>query len=322
MSSTPPWPDLPYAAWRDTDQTLHLWTQVVGKVRLALTPAVNHWWHVPLYVSARGLTTSAMPYDGGLVEVTFDFVTHNLHIVTSEGTSKTLPLIPRSVAAFYREFMASLAQLGIHVTINTLPSEIQDAIPCDEDEVHDTYDPEYAQRFWQVLVRTERVLREHRRAFIGKSSPIHFFWGSFDLALTFFSGRTAPERPGADGITREAYSHEAISVGFWPGSEQSPQAAFYAYSAPMPAGLEDAQIQPAAATYNREAGEFLLPYEAVRTAKDPAGDLLAFFASTYAAGATLAHWDRAALERPAPSDERPSAPPPKARAPRKSKETR
>jgi hypothetical protein len=291
------WPELPYAAWRDTCQTLHLWTQVVGKVRMALTPAVNHWWHVPFYVSAHGLTTSSIPYERGLFEVTFDFVHHNLHIATSEGTSKQMPLIPRSVATFYREMMASLRQLGIDVTINTLPSEIQNAIPCDEDEVHNAYDPEYAHRFWQVLVLTEHVMREHRRNFIGKSSPIHFFWGSFDLALTFFSGRPAPERPGADNITREAYSHEVISCGFWSGSEQAPQAAFYAYSAPTPKGLAKAQVQPAAATYNTELGEFLLPYDAVRTVADPAGDLLAFFASTYEAGATLARWDRAALER-------------------------
>ena len=297
METQQPWPDLPYAAWRDTCQTLHLWTQIVGKVRLALTPAVNHWWHVPLYVSARGLTTSSIPYERGLFEVTFDFVEHNLHIVTSEGTSKVMPLIPRSVAAFYREFMASLRQLGIHVTINTLPSEIQNAIPCDEDETHDAYDPTYVRRFWQVLVRTEQVLRAHRGQFIGKSSPIHFFWGSFDLALSFFSGHTAPERPGADRVTREAYSHEEISCGFWPGSEAAPQAAFYAYSAPAPAGLAEAHVQPAAASYSPDAGEFLLPYDAVRTAADPDGDLRAFFASTYAAGATLAHWDRAALER-------------------------
>lgn len=299
MEAQQPWPDLPYAAWRDTCQTLHLWTQVVGKVRLALTPAVNHWWHVPLYVSARGLTTSAIPYERGLFEVTFDFVEHNLYIATSEGTRKVLPLIPRSVAAFYREFMASLRQLGIHVTINTLPSEIPNAIPCDEDETHDAYDPTYARRFWQVLVRTEQVLRAHRGQFIGKSSPIHFFWGSFDLTLTFFSGRTAPERPGADRVTREAYSHEEISCGFWPGSEGAPQAAFYAYSAPAPADLADAQVQPAAAHYDPKLGEFLLPYDAVRTATDPDGDLRAFFASTYAASATLAHWDRAALERAA-----------------------
>ena len=291
------WPDLPYAAWRDTCQTLHLWTQIVGKVRMALTPAVNHWWHVPLYISARGLTTSAIAYERGLFEMTFDFVDHNFLIVTSEGTSKTLPLIPRSVAAFYREMMASLRQLDIAVTINTLPSEIQNAIPCDEDETHDAYDPTYARRFWQALVRTEGVMRQHRTRFIGKSSPIHFFWGSFDLALSFFSGRPAPERPDADSITREAYSHEEISCGFWPGSEQAPQAAFYAYSAPAPEGLAEAHVQPSAASYDRDLGEFLLPYDAIRTAANPAGELLAFFTSTYEAGATLAHWDRATLER-------------------------
>jgi hypothetical protein len=287
MPPRDPWPDLPYAAWRDTCQTLHLWTQVVGKVRMELTPPVNHWWHVPLYVSARGLTTSAIPYQDVSFEVTFDFVTHNLHIETSDGTSKQMPLIPRSVATFYREFMASLRQLGIDVTINTLPSEIVNAIPCDEDEIHNAYDPDYARRFWQVLLRTEHVLRGQRSRFIGKSSPIHF------------SGRTAPERRGADSITREAYSHEVISCGFFPGNDQAPQAAFYAYSAPAPEGLADAQVQPAAATYSRDLGEFLLPYDAVRTAEDPDGDLRAFFASTYEAGATLAHWDRATLERPA-----------------------
>ncbi|HKD77206.1 MAG TPA: DUF5996 family protein [Ktedonobacterales bacterium] len=299
MAQQTSWPDLPYAAWRDTCETLHLWTQIVGKVRLALTPAVNHWWHVPLYVSARGLTTSSIPYERGLFEMTFDFLDHQLVVATSEGTGKSLPLIPRSVAAFYRELMASLRQLNISVAINPLPSEIPNAIPCDEDETHAAYDPEYARRFWQALIRTEGILRQHRTRFIGKSSPIHFFWGSFDMALTFFSGRPAPERPGADNITREAYSHEVISCGFWPGSESFPHAAFYAYSAPSPDGLADVPIQPTTATFDRDLGEFLLPYDAVRVAPDPDGDLRAFFASTYEAAATLAHWDRAALERAA-----------------------
>jgi hypothetical protein len=291
------WPALPYAAWRATCQTGHLWTQIVGKVRLKLMPYLNHWWQVPLYVSARGLTTTPIPYADGTFAVTFDFISHNLSIVTSQGSRKYLPLVPRSVATFYQEFMRALAALGIQVTINTLPSEIQNAIPYDEDHQHASYDPVYVQRFWQILVQTEIAMRGYRARFIGKSSPIHFFWGSFDLALTFFSGRRAPERPGADRLTREAYSHEVISVGFWPGNEAFPEPAWYGYAAPTPAGLGDAPIQPSGAFYQQEMGEFLLKYTKVRSLPAPERAIRAFFDSVYDAAATLGKWDRAALER-------------------------
>jgi hypothetical protein len=291
------WPALPFEAWRDTCQTLHLWTQIVGKVRMELSPFLNHWWHVTLYVTSRGLTTSAIPSHGGTFAVTFDFIDHNLFVLTSDGTTKTLPLIPRSVAAFYREFMACLQALGIEVTINTLPSEIPSPIRCDEDEIHASYDPVYAQRFWRILVQTATVLQRYRSPFLGKSSPVHFFWGSFDLALTVFSGRRAPERPGADRITREAYSHEEISCGFWPGNDLFPTPAFYSYTYPEPPGLKTASIRPATVLYNQELGDFLLPYDDVRSASSPEQALLEFFQSMYEAGATLGQWDREALER-------------------------
>ncbi len=292
------WPPLPYEAWRDTCQTLHLWTQIVGKVRMELSPFLNHWWHITFYVTPRGLTTSSIPYQGGSFEVTFDFVEHNLFIRTSEGTTKTLPLIPRSVAAFYREFMACLHALGIEVTINTLPSEVQHPIRCDVDEVHASYDPVYAQRFWRILVQTDAVLQRYRSPFLGKSSPIHFFWGSFDLALTFFSGRRAPERPGADRMTREAYSHEVISCGFWPGDDRLRTPAFYSYTSPVPPGLPTASIRPEAAFYSQELGEFFLRYDDVRAVSSPELALLEFFQSTYEAGARLSQWNREALEKP------------------------
>ncbi|MBV9230822.1 MAG: hypothetical protein JOZ18_16050 [Chloroflexi bacterium] len=291
------WPALPYEAWRDTCQTLHMWTQIVGKVRMEMSPFVNHWWHVTLYVTPRGLGTSAIPYDRGTFEITFDFVEHNLFIRTSEGTTKALPLIPRSVAAFYREFMASLHALGIKVSINPLPSEVQNPIRCDEDEVHASYDPVYAERFWRILVQTEAIMQRYRSAFLGKSSPIHFFWGSFDLALTLFSGRRAPERPGADRMTREAYSHEVISCGFWPGDDRFPDPAYYSYTAPEPPGLATAAIRPQEAFYSQEMGLFLLRYDDVRAVSSPEQALLEFFQSAYEAGTTLAHWDREALER-------------------------
>jgi hypothetical protein len=293
------WPALPYEAWRDTCQTLHLWTQIVGKVRMELSHFVNHWWHVTLYVTPRGLTTSPIPYRGTTFEVTFDFIDHQLSIRTSEGTTKALPLIPRSVAAFYREFMACLQALGIEVTINPLPSEVQNPIRCDVDEVHASYDPVYAQRFWHILVQTVDVMQRYRSPFLGKSSPIHFFWGSFDLALTLFSGRRAPERPGADYMTQEAYSHEVISCGFWPGDDRFPAPAFYSYTSPEPPGLQTASIRPQEAIYSHELGLFLLRYDDVRTAFSPEQALLEFFQSTYEAGARLAQWDREALERKA-----------------------
>jgi hypothetical protein len=291
------WPALPYEAWKDTCQTLHMWTQIVGKVRMELSPFLNHWWHVTLYVAPRGLTTSAIPYRGGTFEVTFDFVEHNLFICTSEGTTKALPLIPRSVAAFYREFMACLHALGIEVTINTLPSEVSNPIHCDVDEVHASYDPVYVQRFWRILVQTDTVMQRYRSPFLGKSSPVHFFWGSFDLALSLFSGRRAPEIPGADRITREGGSHEQINCGFWPGDERFLAPAFYAYPYPGPPGMSTASIRPEKAFYSQELGEFLLRYDDVRTASSPEQALLEFFQSTYEAGARLLQWDREALER-------------------------
>jgi len=291
------WPALPYEAWKDTRETLHMWTQIVGKVRMELSPFVNHWWHVTLYVTPRGLTTSAIPYRGGTFAVNFDFIEHNLFILTSDGTSKTLSLIPRSVAAFYREFMACLQGLGIEVTINTLPSEIRNPIRCDEDEIHASYDPVYAHRFWRILAQVDQVFKQFRSPFLGKCSPVHFFWGSFDLAVTRFSGRRAPERPGADLITREAYSHEVISCGFWPGDETFEAPAFYSYTLPEPLGLSAAPLRPSAAWYNPDRGLFLLRYEDVRSADAPEQVLLEFLQSTYEAGATLARWDREALER-------------------------
>lgn len=293
------WPALPYEEWRDTCQTLHLWTQVVGKVRMELSPFLNHWWHVALYVTSRGLTTSAIPYRGGIFEVTFDFVEHNLFIHTSEGTTKSLPLIPRSVASFYREFMDCLHALGIEVSINPLPNEVPSPIRCDEDEIHASYDPVYAQRFWHLLVQTETVLRHYRSHFLGKSSPVHFFWGSFDLTVTLFSGRRAPERPGVDHITREAYSHEEISCGFWPGSDNFSAPAFYSYTYPAPPGIATASLRPREAFYSQELGEFVLRYDDLRAASSPEQTLLEFFQSTYEAGATLAQWDRGLLERKA-----------------------
>ena len=291
------WPALPYEAWRDTCQTLHMWTQIVGKVRMELSPFLNHWWHVTLYVTPRGLTTSAIPYQGGIFEVTFDFIEHTLFIHTSQGTTKALPLISRSVASFYREFMDCLHSLGIQVTINTLPSEVQNPIRCDIDEVHASYDPLYAGRFWRILAQTATVMQRFRSPFVGKSSPVHFFWGSFDLAVTVFSGRRAPERPGADRMMREAMSHEEISCGFWPGTDQFPVPAFYAFTSPEPPGLPTASIRPERAYYSNEIGEFLLLYDDVRNAPSPEQALLAFFQSTYEAGATLGQWDREALER-------------------------
>jgi hypothetical protein len=293
------WLALPYETWRETCQTLHLWTQIVGKVRMALSPFLNHWWHVTLYVTPRGLTTSAIPSHEGTFDVTFDFLEHNLSIRTSDGTTKALPLIPRSVAAFYRECMACLQALGIEVTINPLPSEVQNPIRCDVDEVHASFDPVYAQCFWRILAQTDTIMQRYRAPFLGKSSPVHFFWGSFDLAVTLFSGRRAPQRPGADRITREAYSHEVISCGFWPGDDRFRAPAFYSYTSPEPPGLATAAIRPQEAFYSQELGEFLLLYEDVRSASSPELALLEFFQSTYEAGARLAQWDREALERKA-----------------------
>jgi len=291
------WPELPLEAWQDTYATLHLWTQIVGKVRLALSPRVNHWWEVPLYVNARGLTTSAIPYGDGIFEVQFDFIDHKLQIQTSWGTSKTLALKPQSVADFYAAFMSALRSLGIEVKIWPMPVEVPNPVRCDRDTQHASYDPEYVHRFWQILILSGTIFEEFRARFIGKSSPVHFFWGSFDLAVTRFSGRRAPERPGADSITREAYSHEVISAGFWPGGGEIKGAAFYAYAAPEPAGFAQQEITPPMAFYHPQVKEFLLMYDDVRRAASPRQALLDFLQSTYEAGANLAHWDRKELEK-------------------------
>lgn len=291
------WPTLAFEDWKETCETLHLWTQMVGKVRLALSPYINHWWQVALYVSARGLTTSPIPYAHGEFEISFDFIDHNLSIVTSEDTNKTLPLYSRSVANFYQEFMAALHALNIQVTIDPRPCEIPNAIPFNQDLSHDTYDPVYVERFWHTLFQIDTIMKEFRGRFIGKCSPVHFFWGSFDMAVTRFSGRKALERKGADRITREAYSHEVISCGFWPGSASSPKPAFYAYAAPEPPGLGGVPIRPAKAFYSPEMAESFYLYDDMRQESDPKQALLEFFQSTYEAAANLAHWDRAALER-------------------------
>jgi len=291
------WPPLPYEEWKDTYDTLHMWAQIVGKVRMELTPLVNHWWNVPFYLTARGLTTSPIPYQNSTFEVDFDFIDHSLLIQTSEGASKAMPLISRSVADFYREFMEALHSLNINVTINTLPSEVTNPIRCDEDFVHASYDPEYANRFWRILVQSDKVFKAFRSQFIGKSSPVHFFWGGFDLALTRFSGRRAPERPGADRVMRESSSHEEISSGFWPGNENFRTAAYYSYTLPEPPGLKEASIRPGQAFYSPEFSEFFLRYDDVRNSGEPEKTLMDFLQSTYEAGANLAHWDREALER-------------------------
>ena len=291
------WPALPLAEWQDTYATLHMWTQVVGKIRLAQTPLVNHWWNVPLYVTARGLTTSAIPYGERTFEIDFDFIAHKLLIKCDDGATKTIALVPRTVAEFYREVMAALHALGIEVRIWTTPCEVSDPIPFEQDDKHAAYDAEYAQRFWRILLQADRVFEEFRARFIGKCSPVHFFWGSFDLAVTRFSGRRAPAREGADVITREAYSHEVISHGFWPGSGAIQWPAFYSYTAPAPEGLQAEPIRPAAAYYSAELKEFLLPYEAVRQASAPDAVLLEFMQTTYEAGARLADWDRTELEQ-------------------------
>jgi hypothetical protein len=292
-----PWPELPLDAWQDTYATLHMWTQIAGKVRLALSPLVNHWWEVPLYVNARGLTTSAIPYGDGILEIQFDFIEHTLGIQTSWGASKSFALKPQTVADFYAEFMSALRSLGIEVKIWTMPCEVPNPVRFERDTLHAAYDPELAHRFWQILILCDSVFQEFRSRFIGKDSPVHFFWGSFDLCVTRFSGRRAPEKPGADSITREAYSHEVISAGFWPGGGEIKGPAFYAYAAPEPAGFAEQPVQPAAAFYHPQLHEFLLMYDDVRQSASPRQALLSFLQSTYEAGADLARWDRKELER-------------------------
>jgi hypothetical protein len=292
------WPALPpLEAWADTCDTLHMWTQMVGKVRLALSPLLNHWWEVALYVSPRGLTTSAIPYDRGVFAVEFDFLKHQLIIDTSEGTGKRLALAPRSVADFYQEFMSALQSLGIKVKIWSTPVEVPHPIPFEKDVQHASYNGQQVALFWRALLAVNTVFEEFRSRFVGKDSPVHFFWGSFDLAVTRFSGRRAPPREGADRITREAYSHEVISAGFWPGSGDVKAAAFYAYAAPEPKGLEQSQVLPASAFYHPQMHEFFLPYEDVRRSESPRATLLEFLQSTYDAASNLAGWERALLER-------------------------
>jgi hypothetical protein len=291
------WPELPLEAWQDTYATLHMWTQIVGKVRLALSPRINHWWEVPLYVNGHGLTTSAIPYNDGNFDVQFDFVDHKLIIQTSWGMSKTLALKAQSVADFYAEFMAALRSVGIEVKIWTMPVEVPNPVRFTSDTQHASYDPEHTQRFWEILVSCDDVFKEFRAGFIGKNSPVHFFWGSFDFCVTRFSGRRAPERVGADAVTREAYSHEVISAGFWPGGGDIKGAAFYAYAAPEPSGFAEERVQPAEAFYHPQMKEFLLMYDDVRRAASPREALLSFLQSTYEAGANLGHWDRKELER-------------------------
>ena len=296
------WPPIPFEEWKDTHATLHLWTQIVGKIRLVQTAWTNHSWHVPLYVTSRGLTTSPIPYGTRTFELVFDFLEHELRIQTGEGAVESLRLAPRTVADFYPELFGRLGALGLDIRIRTLPNEIPDAIPFDVDRQHGTYSDEQATRFWRALVQADRVLKDFRSRFIGKSSPVHFFWGSFDLAVTRFSGRRAPPHPGGvpnlpDWVVREAYSHEVSSCGFWPGGEAMPQPVFYAYAYPEPDGFRTAPVRPASASYHADLGEFLLPYDDVRRASSQDAALLEFLQSSYEAAADRGAWDRPALER-------------------------
>ena len=302
-------PALPLASWKDTLATLHMWTQVVGKVRLKLCPLVNHFWNVPFYLTARGMTTSAMPYHRGTIqrtitgalagtlEVRFDFIEHRLLLETSEGRATAIALQPQSVAEFYEKFMRALGELGVAVKIWTTPSEIPDPIPFEKDQLHAAYDPDAVNKFWRILAWVDQVLKEFRTGFLGKVSPVHFFWGSFDHAVTRFSGRKAPERPGADSITREAYSHEVSSAGFWPGGGDIAGPAFYSYAAPEPTGFAERKVRPQAAFYHPQLKEFLLMYDDVRAADSPKAALMEFLQSTYDAAADAGNWDRKSLER-------------------------
>jgi hypothetical protein len=295
------WPALSYTAWKDTCQTLQLWTQIVGKIRLARTSWLNHSWHVALYVTTRGLTTSPVPDGARTFEIEFDFIDHVLWLRTSDGHVRQVMLKPMTVAEFYGAVMHALADLGITVRINRTPNEIPDAIPFDQDRVHASYDSDAAHRFWRVLARSNEVFTRFRTGFLGKASPVHFFWGSFDLAVTRFSGRSAPRHPGGvpnlpNSVAQEAYSHEVSSAGFWPGGGAIDYPAYYSYAYPAPDGFAAAPVRPAQAFFSRELGEFLLPYDAVRNVPDPSAVLMEFLQSTYEAAANLAHWDRAALE--------------------------
>jgi hypothetical protein len=300
MSTRETWPPLPFAEWKETCTTLHMWTQIVGKIRLTVSPWVNHSWHVTLYLTARGLTTSPMPFGSRIFQIDFDFIDHQLRIETGEGTRRTIALAPKSVAEFYGEVMNALRELELPVTINVLPNEVDPAIPFDRNEKSGSYDPEYAHRFWLVLLQADRVFKQFRAEFCGKCSPVHFFWGSFDLAVTRFSGRPAPPHPGGvphlpDAIAREAYSQEVSSLGFWPGNALMPEAIFYSYAYPAPNGFAETKVKPSAAGFNSQLKEFTLPYDAMRQAADPDRELLDFAHSTYDAAATLANWDRARL---------------------------
>jgi hypothetical protein len=296
-----PWPELPLAAWRDTCATLHLWSQIVGKIRMARTPWLNHSWHVVLYVTPNGLTTSPIPDGTRTFQIDFDFTKHALQISTSDGANRQLALAGHSVKSFYNAVMAALAELGIHVAIDDMPNELPDPIRFSVDEAHKSYDPDAVRRFLQILVNVDRVFKEFRSGFLGKASPVHFFWGSFDLAVTRFSGRRAPRHPGgvphlSDAVACEAYSHEVSSAGFWPGSGAIDYPAFYSYAYPEPAGFRSTRVRPDAAFFSEPLSEFILPYDAVRTADDPDQALLAFLQSTYEAAAVAAKWDRNALE--------------------------
>jgi hypothetical protein len=296
-----PWPALNLEDWQDTCTTLHMWTQIVGKIRLMQTPWINHSWHVPLYLTTRGLTTSTIPYGDRLFQIDFDFLEHRVCLATAEGHLKTIDLRPQSVADFYQAVMQALEELEMPIRINTLPNEIPDPIPFEQDTTHTSYDGEAAQRFWRVLLQSDRVFKEFRSHFCGKVSPVHFFWGSFDLAVTRFSGRTAPEHPGGvpnlpDDVAKEAYNQEVSSAGFWPGAGLG-YPAFYSYAYPTPEGFKDAPVKPDTAFFHEGLGEFILPYDAVRTAEDPDQALLSFLHSTYEAAADLAQWDKAALQQ-------------------------
>jgi hypothetical protein len=295
------WPELPTASWRDTCETLHLWTQVVGKTRLKRSPWLNHSWHVALYVTARGLSTSPISDAGRSFQIDFDFITHHLRISTSDGEERQLPLSGQSVASFYGAVLAALSELGIDVVIDEMPNELPEPIRFSQDTRHASYDKDAVQRFFQILLNADRVFKQFRTGFLGKASPVHFFWGSFDLAVTRFSGRRAPRHPGGvphlpDAVVVEAYSHEVSSAGFWPGSGAIDYPAFYSYAYPEPSGFRAAKVQPDAAFFNEGLGEFILPYEAVRTAADPDRALLEFLQGTYKAAANCAKWDREALE--------------------------
>jgi hypothetical protein len=292
-----PWPPLPLAPWRDTRDTLQMWTQIAGKIALALTPRVNHFWNIALQITPRGLQTPAIPHDHRSFTLTFDFVAHELVILVSDGTRRTVPLQPQTVADFYVGTMGALDELGIHPRIWTMPVEVVEPIRFESDTTHRSYDRDAVRRFWEIVLAMKPVLETFRAEFIGKSSPVHFFWGSFDVAVTRFSGRPAPERPGADAVTREAYSHEVISHGWWAGGGSMDEPAFYAYATPEPGGFKTARVEPAAAFYSKDFSEYFLPYDAVRTAASPEAALYAFLRTTYDAAATLGGWDRASLER-------------------------